>query len=237
MGDTLSMPDYGLTVDVQATANPIDKDHGVTTAPNLVYTGKNERTGGAMIASSCKNVERLLATMDYLYSEEGSYLKEYGLTKEQGAAENELYVNNGLADGTYTKNTDGTLTFNSKTTLNGGSLPLAEFADVRMSGLANNKYTIENASDIGKEATAIWVSYGTTGKLPSILRTTDEESTYSNNQSKIDDYVNTMVLKFILGDEELNETSWSNFKAQLEADGVSDNIAIQQAAYDRYLAR
>ncbi|WP_033165416.1 extracellular solute-binding protein [Clostridium sp. KNHs205] len=237
LGDTLSMPDYGLYVDVQPVANPIDKEHGVTTAPNLVYTGKNERTGGTMITSSCKNVERLLATIDYLYSEEGSYLKEYGLTKEQGAAENELYVNNGLADGTYTKNTDGTLNFNSKTTFNGGSLPLAEFADVRMPGLANNKYTIEASMDIEKEATATWLSYGTTGKLPSIQRTTEEESTYSNNQAKIDDYVNTMVLKFILGDEELSENSWSNFKTQLEAYGVNDNIAIQQTAFDRYEAR
>lgn len=33
------------------------------------------------------------------------------------------------------------------------------------------------------------------------------------------------------------QQSWYNFKKQIEAYGINDNIAIQQAAYDRYQKR
>lgn len=157
---------------------------------------------------------------------------------KQGAAENDLYVNNGLTDGLNSVNTDGTVTFNSKTSLNGGDLAITDFIDVRMPGLRATKYMVESSKDVDKAGSAIWLIYGTDGHMPtSLYRTMDEESTYSSNQSNIDDYVNAMVLKFILGDTELNVTTWADFKAQLISYGIEDNVAIQQAAFDRYQAR
>lgn len=56
------------------------------------------------------------------------------------------------------------------------------------------------------------------------------DDTYTINQTNIDDYLKTMVLKFILGTEELNDQNWAAFKAQIDSFGIQDNHAIQQAA-------
>lgn len=241
LGTAMSMPDYGLNVEVEALKDPLDADHGVTKAANFAYSYKNDMPGGAMITTTCEDVERLLASFDYLYSKEGSILKGYGLTADMGAADVAQYVENGLQDGTYSVEADGSFKFNSLLTLGGGTLAPADFIDVRLPGLGDNKYNIESAREEEKAGSVIWTAYAskdnTVKKLSGIIRTVDEESTYSTNQSKIDDYVNSMVLKFILGEEKLDENSWSKFKTQLESFGLNDNVAIQQAAYDRYVAR
>lgn len=232
LGTALSQPEYDLHVDVQPIPNPIDDENGITSAVNVMYAARNEQYGGAMITSSCQNIERLLVTMDYLYSDEGAMLKEYGLTKEQGAADDELYKKHGLEDGAYTVNNDGTITKNERLLLGGGLSPDA-FVDYKMPGVRNNKYTNMYLPELQKNATSVWLHYGHK-KLPELYRTVEEEETYTSNQSRIDDYVNTMVLKFILGDIELNDQSWDSFKKQIESYGVNENIKIMQAAYDRY---
>ena len=50
----------------------------------------------------------------------------------------------------------------------------------------------------------------------------------------INDYVSSMAVKFIVGNVDLNEDTWAEYKDQLKAYGVEDNIAIYQTAYDRY---
>lgn len=241
LGTVMSMPDYGLNVEVEAVKDPLDVDHGVTTGANFAYSFKNDLPGGAMITTTCENVERLLASFDYLYSKEGSVLKGYGLTADMGAADVAQYVENGLQDGVYSVEADGSFKFNSLLTLGGGTLSPDDFIDVRLPGLRDNKYTNEISREEEKAGSAIWTAYAskdnTVKKLSGIIRTVDEESTYSVNQSKIDDYVNSMVLKFILGEEKLDENSWSKFKSQIESFGLNENVAIQQAAYDRYIAR
>ncbi len=235
LGTLLSQPDYGLNVDIQPILNPIDTEHGNTSAINMMYAGRNGQTGGAMISSTCQNVERLLTTIDYMYSEEGAMLKEYGLTKEQGAADDELYKEHGLTEGAYSIDSNGEV-IAAEPFLPGGGLDLTPFVDYKMPGMRNNKYTNKNLKEIDKKATAIWLNYGY-GMFPPIYRTTEEDATYTANQSNIEDYVNTMVLKFILGDEKLDKTSWEEYKKQIETFGVNDNIAIMQAAYDRYQQR
>lgn len=240
LGGALSLPDYGLTVDIQAMPDPIDTATGVTAAPNYSHTDYNEQYGGPMISSTCENVERLLATMDFLYSEEGSLLKGYGLDKEHSSADNEILKNNGLADGTYSITEDGTFSYNSILDVGGGSLAGEEWLRPRrLPGLENLTYKLPMLSKEKIDASDKWTMYQDTKmNLPVFMsRSIEEDETYTTNQSNIDDYVNTMVLKFILGAEELNEQSWADYKAQLEAFGIQDNIEIQQAAYERYQTR
>ena len=240
LGTALSLPDYGLNVDVQGIPDPIDTSTGVTAAPNYMFSSHSEQSGGAMVSTSCDDIERLLATLDFLYSEEGSYLKGYGLDKEHGSADNELYVKNGLADGAYTVSADGSFTFNSIFDFMGGTLTGGEsFRGLRLPGLCSEVHNKEVASEVAVTASDRWTMYQDSKMtMPiSLSRTSEEDATYTNNQTNIDDYLNTMVLKFILGTEELNDKSWTDFKSQLESFGISDNLAIQQAAYDRYVVR
>ncbi|SCP98842.1 type 2 periplasmic-binding domain-containing protein [Anaerobium acetethylicum] len=241
LGTALSMPNYGLNVDVRALKNPLDTASGITTAANSMHNKFYESPTKLVISKSCKNVERLLATIDTLYSDEGGMLRTYGLDKEHGSAEDELYVKYGLTDGTYSIAADGTFSYNALLSFGGGAIADGgAFGGNRLPGIGYNVYEVENNSDVNKEASAIWYAYDkdSTTLLPgSLCRTTDEDATYTSNQSNIDSYVGEMVVKYILGTEELNDTTWAAFKDQLDSYGLGDNLAIQQAAYDRYLVR
>ncbi len=240
LGDALSMPDYGLNVDVQGIPDPIDTETGVTAAPNYMYNGHSEQQGGAMVTTACKNIERLLATMDFMYSEEGSYIKGYGLDKEHGSAENEIYQKYGLADGAYTISEDGTFSYNNKLDAVGGPLKDSVlFRGSRFPGLSSEVHNMETMTDMQLAASDKWTMYQDSSmSMPiSLSKSAEEDETYTSNQTNIDDYLNSMVVKFILGTEELNDQSWAAFKAQIESFGIQDNLAIQQAAYDRFLAR
>lgn len=65
----------------------------------------------------------------------------------------------------------------------------------------------------------------------------EEDKVYTDNQTKLSDYVQSNVSKFIMGTTPLNEESWESFKAQLMAYGIEENLRIQQEAYNRYLSR
>lgn len=241
LGTAMSLPDYGLNVDVRALKSPIDAANGKTTAySNTLFTTAQNEYGAVAVTSSCKNVERLLATMDYMYSEEGSMLKAYGLTAEQ-AAGNEIYEKNGLVDGTYTIAEDGTFKYNDKLVIAGvgGTVDQGHFIGGRLPSLRQTKYDDAYITDVNKAASSTWTAYEADNiRLPKTLtRTAKEDATYTSDTANITTYVNEKVLKFILGTEELNETTWAEYKAQLVDYGIEDDIAIQQAAYERYLAR
>lgn len=63
--------------------------------------------------------------------------------------------------------------------------------------------------------------------------TTEETEEYNSIYSDIDTYMDESISKFIVGDTSLEE--FDAFVAQLETMGIADCIAIEQAAYDRYL--
>lgn len=57
---------------------------------------------------------------------------------------------------------------------------------------------------------------------------------YNRIFSDIDTYMDETVSKFVVGDLSLNQ--FDSFVQQLKDMGIEDCIAIEQAAYDRYLA-
>lgn len=57
---------------------------------------------------------------------------------------------------------------------------------------------------------------------------------YNRTFSDIDTYMDETVSKFVVGDLSLDQ--FDSFVQQLKDMGIEDCIAIEQAAYDRYLA-
>ena len=57
---------------------------------------------------------------------------------------------------------------------------------------------------------------------------------YNRSFSNIDTYMYETVSKFVVGDLSLDQ--FDSFVQQLKDMGIEDCIAIEQAAYDRYLA-
>ena len=73
--------------------------------------------------------------------------------------------------------------------------------------------------------------------LPTLALTSEESETYTSSYSDISTYASEMVLKFILGMEELNEDSYAAYVKHIEDMGLQNCIDAYQSAYNRYLAR
>lgn len=94
------------------------------------------------------------------------------------------------------------------------------------------------ARDVQKEAVKLWNTYIDNSrdvKLPMVSLTTEESLEMATMTSLIDDYRKEMVVKFIMGQEPLE--NFPAFVAELNELGVNRALEIYQAAYERYLAR
>jgi putative aldouronate transport system substrate-binding protein len=242
LGTKMSMPDKGLNVNVKAAPDPLDQAHGIKSAPTNLANKVGEFMGGTVISSKCKDIERLLSSLDWLYSKEGSYFKSYGLD-QKNVDVSELYKKYNLTG--WTTDSNGK-PINPTSIKDGAANKVKDFAafvGFKLPGV-NDGFSsplVAGEEDFAGEASVLWNKYDNDtkrSKLPGQLyRTPEEDAKYTKNQSTIDDYVNTMTLKFILNSTELNQTTWKQFKDQLVKDGVKDNIAIMQAACDRYNKR
>ena len=89
------------------------------------------------------------------------------------------------------------------------------------------------------DAIRLWGEAGTSRRIPGnerfLFYTTEEAEIRANCKADIQTYASEMFLKFVVGTESLD--NFDAYIAQLEAMGVKDLIAVQQAAYDRLLAR
>ena len=65
----------------------------------------------------------------------------------------------------------------------------------------------------------------------------EESEKFNASYTAVNDYINTMVPKFIIGTEPLNEESWQAYLDQLNALGLQDILDARQSAFDRYMAR
>lgn len=245
VGTAMSMPEYGLNVQVGAINAPLDEEHGVTAddAGIHVYSGVANNTTGYAISTSCdeEKLIRYLSAMDYFYSEEGSQLRAYGLDKEHGSEEDPIYETLGLQDGTWFVNDQGEKEYNAVISDN-ADIKTDGLIGVRLPGLTCTAITrncmLQDGEDVTKEASEIWSAYGEDNVLPSgVTLTADESSRTSSIYTQMIDYINSMVPKFIMGTEELTEESFKEYQEQLESYGLSEYMELNQAAYDRYQSR
>lgn len=86
----------------------------------------------------------------------------------------------------------------------------------------------------------IWEAWATKNdnkqQIPSVVTmTVDESKEFTDIKTKMDNYADEMVYKFIFGEESLDK--FDEFVNQLNALGAERAIEIKQAAYDRYLSR
>lgn len=242
VGDTMSMPEYELYYDVKAVSSPVDTANGIEEAfPFSWLPYYDAGTVGVAITSACENIPKLLSVLDFMYSDEGGMMRQNGLTAEQAAeAGIELYETM-IPDGVYWME-NGTFTYNPELTAGGGVIDAEPFLGVRYPAYSINTYMKQTVREEEKEADTVWSRYkdsesGIDRLASALTRPAVEDLTYTDNNVALTDYINTMVPKFIMGTEVLDEDSWGAFVTQLKAYGIEENLAIQQAAYDRYLAR
>lgn len=240
LGSAMSVPEYGLEMDVQPLAAPIDEAHGVT-EPLGVYldSGRASNNSGFMISTNCdeEKLARILTAFDYFFSEEGSITRTIGLSSDQGAANYQQYLDYGIPNGTHEP---GSRTFTPEMEASSES-PITFGAD-RMPGVSINWEPRETDlvdgiyyPDLGDE---VWTRYGTANVLPlAVSYLPDETDRINSISTAMTDYANGMIANFIMGREELNEDTFAAYQEQLKSLGLEEYLSLKQAAYDRYLSR
>ncbi len=246
LGDAMSMPEYGLEVMVDSVAAPVDTAN-VDTA--LSYLGGDSdrammNNNGYVVSATCseENLIRWLSICDYLFTEEGMMIRSYGLTAEQEAAENAMYQQLGLTDGTYSVEGEARFAYHEKMVPNVGEISLNQATNsvlgTRLPGLRLNKYDNALSAEEAIEASAVWRTYGKESNYPgAIVFDADDNNTVSSNYTAYNDYMNTMIPKFIMGTEELNEETWNAYVEQLNALGAAENLEIYQSYYEAYMEK
>lgn len=215
---------------------------GSATDPNMRITGvTNITTDGSMahvgesgsmfdshlwsVTTVCKDPEVICRYIDYVYSEDGILLANYGVEGE-----------------TFNYNTDGTpvltdLVLNNPDYSYGAAMNI--FVCDRMTPVP---FVIDEArvraNYVEDQINAINVWNNSNDGLYNMPKvgvnlTVDESSAYNTRYSDIETYMDENIVKFIVGDKPLDE--FDAYVETLIQMGVEDCVAIQQAAYDRYL--
>ena len=182
--------------------------------------------GGAIITTQCEYPERVVAMIDYGYTEEGQTLLNYGV---EG-------VSYEIVDGTKTF-VDSILNPEDGKSRSQAVAPYASpiwgFAKVMdYDAQAQIQYEVSEQN----ESIENWLTNDTSLFVhPNMLLTADESSEYSMIYNEIKTYVDEMTLKFILGTESLD--NFDQYISTLQGMGVDRMIEIYQGAYDRFMAR
>lgn len=175
---------------------------------------------GAMITSSCNNVEAAAKFLDYIYSDEGIMLSNYG---QEGIT---YTIENGepkLTDFVL-KNPDG-LSHQQALSLYAGykNKPFITLFQV---------YPLE----VQQKSLEVWATPDAKIKMmPPITMTSEETDEYNSIMMDINTYVNENKLKFIYGSQSID--TFNDFVAAIKKMGIDRAIELQQATYDRYISR
>lgn len=189
----------------------------------LVYN-KTVNRDGLCLSANCDNVELALTFLDYLWTDDGIILMNYGIEgssfdyDETGSPQftdavihNEIYPAMSLTLGIMTGSNSVVYGITESTRLN------ITFSDTQLSALATWG---SNSGD-------------TEYVLPSLLTLTTEETDLINEKmGDISTFVQEMTLSFIVGDTPLDD--FSSYQEKLQQLGVETCIAQYQSALDRY---
>lgn len=215
-------------------ANAQDPDFRLQALPVMKLDPSQELTNGYILSTvyeqqkmsfsaHSKHIQEALAYVDYLFTEEGADLSNWGMegvtyTLEDGQREfTDLMLNN--PDWGFDV---------CKTLYTNPGLPYLYYTDVAT-------YTY---SDTQKEAGEIWNSVYTSSDttVPKLSLLAEESESISVIANDITTYVNENLTKFVTGDLDIAE-NWDTFVATINGIGLETMKEAYQSAYDRYLAK
>lgn len=173
------------------------------------------------ITSACKDPVAATKMLDYRYTEEGGMLFTHGI---EGV--------------TYTME-DGVPVLTEQVTQNELELPASQYVKKHIMDSTAYYRSIPDAiiplSDITVEATEVWDQAGNGKVLPPIKFTAEENKRVTSIYNELNTYINEMYLKFIMGQESLDQ--FDAYVEELKVIGVEELLDIYQTAYDRYMSK
>lgn len=183
-------------------------------------------SGNTAISADSENWEVALRWLDYLYTDEGALLANYGVEGD-----------------TFEFDENGKPVFTDKILNNENGWTMTQTVASYLcpsAGIANwSDWTRELAGVPEKDQACydVWSEFSDDWRLPSSVTLTQEESTErAALYADISTIVKEQTAQFISGALDIEE-NWDAYIASLESSGMERAIEITQAAYDRYLAR
>lgn len=173
------------------------------------------------ISSSAENVVDIIKMFDYVYSDEGSMLFNFGIEGESyDMVDGEPKVKDEILNGE-----GGTIVYNRKNGIQAllGMRQLPEY---------------EAASCINEDVKNQLFDYVEKDYFypvnPPLSLTEAEADIYSVNMSSINTYAEEEMIKFFIGTRPIDE--FDNFVKRIEELGINEMATLKKQAYDRYKA-
>lgn len=215
---------YALGTQVRA-ANADSDAYFVVVAPPKGPDGTQMTTsqmqairGFTAISADSPYIKEIVQLFDYFYSEEGSLLMNFGIEGETYTMEN--------GKPTYTEN------------IANDSQGRSILSMLNIYGHREWAYK----QDIGYEDALLdetYVNYRNDMEqyirptIPALSFTEEEREVINSTYTEIQTYKDEMINKFIMGKEPLD--NFDSFVQTLKNMGIDDVLAVEQAAYDRYV--
>ena len=176
------------------------------------------------ITTQCSDPAAIARYVDYLYSDAGILLANYGVEGETFHCVDGKPVLTELV----TNNPDYSYNLALNIFTCDRQTPVPFIIDEQK---ARNDYSEDQSN-----AVAVW-NEATDGlyNIPrqGVNMTTKEQEEYNSTYSDIDTYMDETISKFVVGDLSLDQ--FDSFVQKLKDMGIEDCIAIEQTAYNRYL--
>ena len=183
-----------------------------------------------------KDIATLFSFLDFMYSREGSIMLSLGLSKEQyEESQDEFYTENGLTEGAYFQNEDGTLQ-NVDIILKDGAGLGSAVALNRVTGLGFAKDRKETFTEWKTHNTKLWTMYQATGAFKNsfISQLSEEDSTTKSKiQTNCMEFCYKSVPSFIKGTQDpYNDDNWNAYLKALSKYSPEKLTQIYQTLYD-----
>ena len=176
---------------------------------------------GIYVGATEEQKKAALKLLDYVYSEEGMILMNFGVEGQ--------HFN--VVDGDY-KYSD--LIMNNPDGLSPQDALRSFGIQSMLTLLQDARYERAFVSDEVNRIRDIYEQEGHIGDaFPTLAFTNEEQGVINEKYTEIETYMNEMIDKFIMGVEPLDK--FDEYVAQVESMGLADVLAVYQAAYDRYM--
>lgn len=174
------------------------------------------------ITTSCEDPVLAAKWIDYLYTEEGSLLRNYGI---EGVSFEYINEEPQFTAEVRDKKSTGNYTSYDWTGICQGI------------GIYDWKNSLYGNDEKNLACYDVWdTSTDGAYTMPPITLTADEGTKFSKTMGDVKTYVEECTLKFVTGSMDIN-TEWDSYINQVNSMGISDATALKQTALDRYFAR
>lgn len=191
---------------------------------SMIQTNAQHWSAVGVGFSTAMSEEELIAALQWA---------NYGYT-EEGA----MYWNFGEEGVSYEMDANGKPQFTETVTgdVNGINAGIKKYTGASSNPISNQKFEfiLAKNGEVGGKAVEIWTenTEGSSHKLPGVTLTEDETIIYTNLGAQMHTYSNEIALKFITGEEPLD--NFDAYLQKLDSMGLQQILDIWNRAYERY---